>query len=385
MKFGLFMMPAHSIRDNPTLAFERDLRLIEYAESLGFDEFWVGEHHSSGWETIPAPDIFLAAAASRTKRIRLGTAVINLPYHHPFHVAERMAFLDHLTYGRLMLGCGPGVLPTDMQLFDLDPSELRPMMNESLDIILKLYREEGPVWHEGDYWQIKGMEVQIKPFQRPHLPVYTVSSGSGNSIRVAAERGLPIISGVFTLPGAMPLGQQWEPYEQIATEAGHRVSRDDWSLGNLPVYVAESNEQAHKDVAEGAMHQVRSYHFRGGGKTSYEAYPDQPEEEITFEQIAEQRKWIIGDPGHCVRRIKAIQEESGGFGTLLLLTLEWTSTEKWYRSLELFARYVIPQFNGSLRGVTSSYERMVEDAREGRLPSAGSKRAIDTKGPNAGR
>ena len=385
MKFGLFMMPAHSIRDNPTLAFERDLRLIEYAESLGFDEFWVGEHHSSGWETIPAPDIFLAAAASRTKRIRLGTAVINLPYHHPFHVAERMAFLDHLTYGRLMLGCGPGVLPTDMQLFDLDPSELRPMMNESLDIILKLYREEGPVWHEGDYWQIKGMEVQIKPFQRPHLPVYTVSSGSGNSIRVAAERGLPIISGVFTLPGAMPLGQQWEPYEQIATEAGHRVSRDDWSLGNLPVYVAESNEQAHKDVAEGAMHQVRSYHFRGGGKTSYEAYPDQPEEEITFEQIAEQRKWIIGDPDHCVRRIKAIQEESGGFGTLLLLTLEWTSTEKWYRSLELFARYVIPQFNGSLRGVTSSYERMVEDAREGRLPSAGSKRAIDTKGPNAGR
>ena len=206
-------------KDNPTLAFERDLQLIEYTESLGFDEFWVGEHHSGGWETIPAPDIFLAAAAARTKRIRLGTAVINLPYHHPFHVAERMAFLDHLTYGRLMLGCGPGVLGPDMQLFDLDPRELRPMMNESVDIILKLYREDGLVYHEGDYWKIDGMEVQIKSYQQPHLPVYLTSSGSGNSVRVAAERGLPLISAVFTLPNAMPLGQQWDTYERVGQRA----------------------------------------------------------------------------------------------------------------------------------------------------------------------
>ena len=385
MRFGFFMMPAHSVRDNPTLAFERDLQLIEYAESLGFEEFWVGEHHSGGWETIPAPDIFLAAAATRTKRIRLGTAVINLPYHHPFHVAERMAFLDHLSYGRVMLGCGPGVLGPDIQLFDLDPRELRPMMNESLDIILKLYREEGLVWHEGDYWQIKGMEVQIKPYQQPHLPVYTVSSGSGNSIRVAAERGLPVISGVFTLPGDLPLGKQWESYEQIATEAGHGVSRDDWSLGNLPVYVAESNEQAFSDVAEGAMHELRSYPFKGGGKSTYEAYPGQPVEEITFEQVVKQRGWIIGDPDHCVRRIRALQEESGGFGALLMLTLEWASTEQWRRSLELFARYVMPQFKGSLRGLTGSYERMVEDALKGSMPVARSEGVIDKKGPTAGR
>ena len=163
MRFGFFMMPSHSHRDNPTLAFERDLQLIELAESLGFDEFWVGEHHSGAWETIPAPDIFLAAAATRTKRIRLGTAVINLPYHHPFHVAERMAFLDHLSYGRVMLGCGPGVLSTDIQLFGLNPPDLRPMMNESLDIILKLYREDGLVSYDGKYWQIKDMEIQVKP------------------------------------------------------------------------------------------------------------------------------------------------------------------------------------------------------------------------------
>ena len=324
MRFGFFMMPAHSVKDNPTLAFERDLQLIEYVESLGFDEFWVGEHHSGGWETIPAPDIFLAAAATRTKRIGLGTAVINLPYHHPFHVAERMAFLDHLTYGRVMLGCGPGVLGPDIKLFDLDPSELRPMMNESLDVILKLYREEGLVWYEGNYWQINGMEVQIKPYQQPHLPVYLTSSGSGNSVRVAAERGLPLISAVFTLPGAMPLSEQWDTYERIATEAGHRVSRDDWSVGNIAVYVAESDEQAYEDVAAGAMQEIREYPLKAGGKSTYEAYPGQPEDEITFAQIVERRNWIIGDPDHCVQRISDLQEASGGFGTLLILKPEST-------------------------------------------------------------
>ena len=370
MKFGFFMMPSHSVGDNPTLAFERDLQLIEYAESLGFDEFWVGEHHGSGWETIPAPDIFLAAAAARTKRIRLGTAVINLPYHHPFHVAERMAFLDHLTYGRLMLGCGPGVTPSDIQLFDLEVSELRPMMNESLDVILKLFREDGLVAHEGKYWQFKNMEIQVKSYQDPHVPVYLVSSGSGNSVRVAAERGLPVISAVFTVPGAMDISQQWPAYEKTANELGHTVSRDDWRLGNVPIYVADSMEEAVEDIRAGAMNEVRSYFFHSGNKPTYEAYPGQPAEEITLEQIIDMRKWIIGDPDYCVRRIKELEEATGGFGGLLMLTTEWTTTQKWYRSLELFARYVMPQFQGSLRGIENSYNRMVEDNRLGRLPIA---------------
>ena len=370
MKFGFFMMPSHSNKDNPTLAFERDLQLIEYAESLGFDEFWVGEHHSAGWETIPSPDIFLAAAATRTKRIRLGTAVVNLPYHHPFDVAERMAFLDHLTWGRIMLGCGPGVLGPDIQLFGLDPVELRPMLNESTDIILKLFREDGLISYEGKYWQIKDMELQIKPYQQPYLPIYLVSSGSGNSIRVAAERGLPVISGVHTLPGAMDISQQWPAYEQIAKDAGHSVSRDDWRMGNALIYLADSMEEAKRDIAEGALYEIQNYPFKGGLKYAYEAYPDQPAEEITLDQIIEQRKWIIGDPDYCVSRIKELQELTGGFGGLLMLTIEWATPEKWHRSLELFARYVIPQFNGSLRGIENSYQRMIEDNRMGKIPSA---------------
>ena len=369
MKFGFFMMPSHHHTENPTLAFERDLQLIEYAESLGLDEFWVGEHHTGGWETIPAPDIFLAAAATRTKRIRLGTAVINLSYHHPFDVAERMAFLDHLAYGRIMLGCGPGILSPDIKMFGLEPSELRPMMNESLDIILKLYREEGPVSYEGDYWQIKDMEIQVKSYQQPHLPIYMVSSGSGNSIRVAAERGLGIISGVFSQAGAMDINQQWQAYQEQAVQAGYTASRDSWRL-STNIYLAESMDEALNDVSAGILNDARQYFFNTGGKASYEAYPGQPAEEITVEQIIEQRNWIIGDPDYCVRRIKELEEASGGFGGLLMVAVEWTSTQKWHRSLELLAMYVMPQFNESLRGIQRSYDRMVEDNRLGRLPTA---------------
>ena len=258
------------------------------------------------------------------------------------------------------------------------------MMNESLDIILKLYREDGPITHQGKYWQIKDMEIQVKPYQEPHLPIFLVSSGSGNSIRVAAERGLPIISGLFTTPGAMDISQQWETYDRQAKKSGHQVSRDDWRL-STSIYLADSKEEAMADIAAGAMTEAREYFFNTGGKSSYEAYQGQPAEEITLEQIIEQRNWIIGDPDYCVQRIRDFQKASGGFGGLLMVAVEWTTTQKWHRSLELFARYVIPQFKGSLRGIQRSHQRMAEDNRLGRLPDArsGSVR-VDGGRPPAG-
>src|SRR4051794_36665818 len=104
MKFGIFMAPFHRTGQNPTLAIERDLELIVRLDELGYDEAWVGEHHSAGWEIIAAPEIFIATAAERTRHIKLGTGVISLPYHHPLWVADRMVLLDHLTRGRVMFG-----------------------------------------------------------------------------------------------------------------------------------------------------------------------------------------------------------------------------------------------------------------------------------------
>ncbi|MCH2520908.1 MAG: LLM class flavin-dependent oxidoreductase, partial [Dehalococcoidia bacterium] len=120
MKFGTFLAPHHPIGENPMLQLQSDLELAQHLDNLGFDEFWCGEHHSTGWEVIASPELFLAAAAERTKRIKLGTGVISLPYHHPFMVAQRLVQLDYQSRGRVLFGSGPGALPSDAHLMGLD-------------------------------------------------------------------------------------------------------------------------------------------------------------------------------------------------------------------------------------------------------------------------
>ena len=137
MKFGIFLGPFHKVGENPTLALERDMELIQWLDKLGFDEAWIGEHHSAGWETISSPELFIASAAERTRHINLGTGVVSLPYHHPFMVANRMVQLDHMTRGRVMFGVGPGALPTDAYMMGIDPTTQREKMDEALGIILR--------------------------------------------------------------------------------------------------------------------------------------------------------------------------------------------------------------------------------------------------------
>src|SRR4051795_3067970 len=135
MRFGVFMAPFHPAGQNPTLALERDLDLVVHLDRLGFEEAWIGEHHSAGFETIASPELFIAAAAERTKRIRLGTGVVSLPYHNPLMVANRIIQLDHMTRGRVMFGAGPGLLASDALMLGIDPSVQRDRMAEGLDVI----------------------------------------------------------------------------------------------------------------------------------------------------------------------------------------------------------------------------------------------------------
>ena len=151
MKFSFFMMPCHDPRENPALAFQRDIELIHLADKLGYDEFYIGEHHSGGWETIPAPEMALSMAAANARRIKLGTSVLSAPFHHPFHLAERMCFLDHLTFGRAILGVGPCSLVTDKMLFGMDDETLYGMLHEAIDVIVRLLEAEEPISHEGRF------------------------------------------------------------------------------------------------------------------------------------------------------------------------------------------------------------------------------------------
>ena len=188
MKFGVFMAPFHRVGENPTLALERDLELLQWLDHLGFDEAWIGEHHSAGWETIASPEVFMATAAERTRNLRLGTGVVSLPYHHPYMVANRMVLLDHLTRGRVMLGVGPGALASDAYMFGIDPARQREMMDESLGVIKRLMDNPEPYTYKSDWFELNDAHLQLRPYQQP-FPLVVASVQSPAGVTSAGKHG----------------------------------------------------------------------------------------------------------------------------------------------------------------------------------------------------
>lgn len=146
LRFGIFMAPFHSPPgQNPTTALARDVATIKLLDELGYDEAWIGEHHSCGTELIASPEIFIAHVASQTQHIKLGTGVLSLPYHNPLWVADRAILLDHLLRGRFMLGLGPGALPTDAAMIGIDPADQRQALEEDTEVLVRLLRSDEPV------------------------------------------------------------------------------------------------------------------------------------------------------------------------------------------------------------------------------------------------
>ncbi len=349
MRFGVFTMPEHAPIENWTLSYDRDVDEIVKAEQLGFSEFWVGEHHTGGYENIPAPELLLAKASALTSRIRLGTGVVNLPYHDPFLVAERLAFLDHLTHGRLEYGFGGGGLPTDKALFALAPEEATPRTNEALEIISQLLASEEPVSFDGTYWRFEGRRLQVMPYQ-DEPPIAIAGLTGTHNFAMCGERGWKPLSVYFTPikiddnPFAPDLVAHAEAITSAATKAGRDAdeARALWRISR-EVYVADDRNQALNDIRAGVH---RSYEYLLGLGLGALMKKDQamPDPELTFEWMAEEIPWIIGSPEDCVRQIRELEEAVGGFGCLLINSRDWVTTDKWYRSLELFARYVMPPF-----------------------------------------
>jgi limonene 1,2-monooxygenase len=194
MKFGVFMAPFHRPGENPTLALERDLELLQWLDVLGFDEAYIGEHHSAGWETICSPEIFMATAAERTRHIKLGTGVVSLPYHHPYMVANRMVLLDHLTRGRVILGVGPGALASDALMFGINPERQREMMDESLGVITRLFTSTDPLTVKSDWFELNEAVLQLRPYQQPSIPIAVASVQSPAGVTVAGKYGAAVLS-----------------------------------------------------------------------------------------------------------------------------------------------------------------------------------------------
>jgi limonene 1,2-monooxygenase len=349
MKFGIFMAPFHRVGEDPTLCFERDMQLIEWLDELGYEEAFIGEHHSSGWEIISSPEIFMAVAAARTRRIMLGSGVVSVPYHHPFHIANRFALLDHLTHGRVMLGCGPGALAADAHMLGIDTTTQRRRMVEGVQAIVRLFTERGGITLDGSYFKLNDAHLQVKPFQQPHMPIFVASTISPSGMVAAGQLGCGVLSvASYAAGGLDDLRKRWAMAEETAAENGKTVDRRNWRLV-FPVHLAESRDEAINDIHDGANRWIQDYFINTlGARLQFEEYPNQPVEEITIDRMIGRGGVIVGTPDDAIARVRQLQDATGGFGGMLMLAHEWATREKTLHSYELWARYVAPQFSGMI-------------------------------------
>ena len=352
MKFGSFLGPFHRVGENPTLALDRDLELIDWMDSLGFDEVWVGEHHSAGWEIIASPEVFIAAAAQRTRYIKLGTGVVSLPYHHPLMVANRMVQLDHMSRGRILFGVGPGALPGDAYMMGIPHETQRERMDESLTTIMRLFTETEPISVKTDWFELNEGMLQLRPYQQPHMPVAVASVQSPAGVTLAGKHGAAVLT--ITVPrdpsaGPSDLEGLWSIAEESAAEHGQQMNRHDWRLV-LPVHIAETRQEALDDVRVGSAQFLREY---SEGTNGRKAVFDGPMDKVV-DNMRDSGSWIVGSPDDCVEAINNLQEQSGGFGGFLVQTVDRAPREKVLRRYELMARYVMPRFQGTVASTIAS-------------------------------
>jgi limonene 1,2-monooxygenase len=351
LKFGTFMAPFHCpVGQDPTAAYERDLDVIRHMDTLGFEEAWVGEHHSCGHELIPDPFIFIAWAANQTRHIKLGTGVVSLPYHNPLWVADRALFVDRLLRGRFMLGLGPGALPTDATMIGLSLEEQRTAFEEDVDVLMAILRGE-KVTAETSRYRLIDAQTQFAPFSDFDIVVAAIASPTGP--RAAAKNGINLMSVGATAKGGFDaLALHWDVMEERAPQFGHVPDRNKWRLCG-PMHLADTREQAIEDVRYGldawcdyTQNVLAAPHFRAAGKTF--------EERVAW--VNDTGLGVIGTVDDAIAQVERLEKQSGGFGSYLLIHHEWARHDATLKSYELFASHVKPRFQGSTDRLANARE-----------------------------
>jgi limonene 1,2-monooxygenase len=361
LRFGVAYAPIHNPRVNPNTHLHRDVEQIVRIEELGFDEVWVGEHHSTGYEIIGSPEVFLAYVAARTSRIKLATGVISVPYHHPFMVCERMVLLDHLSRGRAIMGLGPGALPSDVAMWGIDPMEMRPRLEQGLEAIMALLRYDERVNMKTDWFELTDAALHVQPFQEDGFEIVVTALTSAAGPALAGRFGVSMLSlSAADAKAAGVLGRHWEIVEEQSAEHGTAVSRRNWRLAG-PMHIAETEEEARRDVLYG-MHSWRDY--RKLGPLAAE-FPRDADPDRFVDYLVNSGAAVIGTPEQAVEQIRTIQELSGGFGCFCLWAHDWATNEATMRSYELFAHEVMPAFQKQTRSTIAAEEWLKLHAAEG--------------------
>ncbi len=354
LRFGYFIAPFHRAGTNPTLALQRDLEFIEHLDALGFNEVWLGEHHSAGSEIISSPEIFIAAAAQRAKRIRFGTGVISLAYHNPLWVADRLMLLDHLTRGRVIGGVGPGSLPTDSAMIGLTPTDTRELLETNLDIVVRLLAGE-TVSAKTATHQLFDARLQLAPYSDGGIPLAVAAVASPTGARLAGKHGIGLLSigATLTVEGFNALSYHWGIVEERAAAFGTRVDRRNWSLVGL-FHLAETEKQAREEVKFGIEPWFR--YFQKVAAFPQMTMPgDQLDEMIDV--INDNGAGVIGTPEQARAQVQRIWDQAGGFGSMLQMGHEWANPAATKRSAELFAAEVMPHFQGQVQPTLDAANR----------------------------
>ncbi|MBI2506295.1 MAG: LLM class flavin-dependent oxidoreductase [Candidatus Latescibacteria bacterium] len=352
MKLGTFMMPLHPPEKSRTECFEEDIDFVVLGDELGFAEAWIGQHHTLAWEPIPANDVFIANVFPRTRNIRLGTGVSIVPQHHPANIAVRLAYLDHLSRGRLNCGFGQGGVPTDWELFNLpDPKTQGLMTVEGIDMVLKLWQAEVPFDFKGQFWHIKiqnpipelGIGMLLKPYQQPHPPIaMSVIKPQSLAARMAGQRGYFPIS--TNLVPVSTVAEHWKTYCAGAQETGRTPDRKQWRVSRS-IIVGRTQQEAWDLARRGAF--IGSFKYLITILRSLSSLnlikhdPELPDAAVTPEYMLE-HQCIIGDAKGCIDKLQQVWETTGGFGTLLMIAHDWDDREAWRRSMRLLAEEVAP-------------------------------------------
>ncbi len=361
LRFGYFIAPFHRAGTNPTLALQRDLEFVEHLDALGFDEAWIGEHHSAGSEIISSPEVFIAAAAERTKRIRLGTGVISLAYHNPLWVADRLMLLDHLAHGRVIGGMGPGSLATDSAMIGLTPTDTRELLETNLDIVVRLLAGQTVTAKTATH-QLFDARLQLAPFSEGGIPLAVAAVALPTGARLAGRHGIGLLSigATLTIEGFDALAYHWGIVEERAAAFGTHADRKNWTLVG-PFHIAETDAQARADVKFG----IEPW-FRYSQKVAAFPQMTMPGEQLDemIDIINENGAGVIGTPERARAQVQRLWDQSGGFGCMLQMGHEWANPAATRRSAELFAAEVMPHFQGQAQPTLDAAVRAGE-VREG--------------------
>jgi natural product biosynthesis luciferase-like monooxygenase protein len=339
MKFAAYAMPSFDESFGLTHGefLRKTVDQLVSAEAHGYDSIWVNEHHFHRYGgMMPSLPTMLAAVAQRTARVRLGTSVVVLPLHHPLEIAEQMAMVDLLSGGRLEFGVGRGFVAHDYEVMGVPYGDAQARLIESLEVIRKAWSGE-PFSHHGRYYDFEDVQVWPRPEQRPEPPIWIACSNTPANFAWAGTQGFNLMTIGYT----KPIGE---------TAALTRIYRDAWAAAghdrpmalatHYHVVVAENRAEARR-IAEAALAEhVRLNHAsRSLAKLEVGPVPNR----VPIEQLVDEGRLIAGDPDDCLRLLRLVGSEVGTTETHCLFQFGNIDFETAQRSLELFAREVMPQ------------------------------------------